>query len=105
MRGNILTIKRKYPYLAYIAAAFLLVATIGLVVNCQHTANYRVLVIHSYDRLFPNYPEFNRLIESEFSRQGEPVNISFHYLDCDGRNHPEEVSFMNNLINLKSATL
>ena len=98
MRGNILTIKRKYPYLAYIAAAFLLVATIGLVVNCQHTANYRVLVIHSYDRLFPNYPEFNRLIESEFSRQGEPVNISFHYLNCEGRNHPEEVSFMNNLI-------
>lgn len=98
MRGKLLTIKKKYSYLSYVAAALLLVATIGMVVNCQHTANYRVLVIHSYDKNFPNYPEFNRLIESEFRRQGEPVNLSFHYLNCEGRNHPEEVTFMNNLI-------
>lgn len=98
MRGKILTIKKKHPRLTYVAAALLLVATIGMMVNCQHTANYRVLVIHSFDKNFPNYPEFNRLIESEFRRQGEPVNISFHYLNCEGRNHPEEVNFMRDLI-------
>ena len=93
-----MTIKKKHPRLTYVAAALLLVATIGMMVNCQHTANYRVLVIHSFDKNFPNYPEFNRLIESEFRRQGEPVNISFHYLNCEGRNHPEEVNFMRDLI-------
>lgn len=68
MKITLLTIKKKYPLISYVAVMLLLVALIGIVVNCQHTANYRVLVIHSYDKNFPNYPEFNRLIESEFKR-------------------------------------
>ena len=98
MKCILLTIKQKYPLISYVAAMLLLVALIGIVVNCQHTADYRVLVIHSYDKNFPNYPEFNRLIESEFKRQGEPVNVTYRYLDCERRNHPQEVEFMNDVI-------
>lgn len=98
MKITLLTNKQKYPLISYVAAMLLLVALIGIVVNCQHTADYRVLVIHSYDKNFPNYPEFNRLIESEFKRQGEPVNVTYRYLDCERRNHPQEVEFMNDVI-------
>lgn len=70
----------------------------GILVTCQHTYNYRVMVIHSFSRNFPNYPEFNSLIESEFNRQGEPVALTFHYLDSEKRNHPEETTFIRELL-------
>ena len=70
----------------------------GILATCQHTYNYRVMVIHSFGRNFPNYPEFNRLIESEFNRQGEPVALTFHYLDSEKRNHPSETTFIRELL-------
>ena len=92
--------KKKMKTFYKILSLLLLVAgSLLMVINCQHTANYNVLVIHSFGKDFPNYPEFNQLIESEFRRQGEPVNLSIHYLDCERRNHPEEISFMNDVIN------
>ena len=92
--------KKKMKTFYKILSLLLLVAgALLLVINCQHTANYNVLVIHSYDKAFPNYPEFNRLIESEFRRQGEPVNLSIHYLDCERCNHSEELEFMKNVMN------
>ncbi len=81
-----------------IVAALLLVVTVAVVVNCQHTANYRVLIIHSFDQNFPNYPEFNRLIDSEFRKQGEPVTISTYYLDSEARNHGQELDYIKQVL-------
>lgn len=81
-----------------VTAALLLVMTVAVVVDCQHSANYRVLVIHSFDKDFPNYPEFNRLIDSEFRKQGEPVTISTYYLDSEARNHGQELEYIKQIL-------
>lgn len=63
--------------------------------SCTPKEVRRVLVIHSYEESYAGYPQFNRLIVDEFSKQGIQADLRFIYLDCELHQEKDELNLMN----------
>lgn len=63
----------------------LLTALLFICSSCfnKKEEEFRVLVIHSYEKSYSSYPDFNKLISSEFVKRGVKANIHTFYLDCE----------------------
>lgn len=57
-----------------------------------------VLVIHSYEKDYPGYKEYNRLIEKEFSSSSFSADIHYFYLDCEQYDEPGEIRAIKRLL-------
>lgn len=50
---------------------------------CSEEKPFRVLVIHSYEKSFPAYVDFDKMISREFKKQGLQTDIRTFYLNCE----------------------
>jgi len=48
-----------------------------LLTSCYSKEERRVLVIHSYEKDYQGYAEFNKLIKKEFAKAHIPVELTF----------------------------
>ena len=51
-----------------------------LLTSCYSKEERRVLVIHSYEKDYQGYAEFNKLIKKEFAKAHIPVELTFFYV-------------------------
>ena len=51
--------------------------------SCSDREERRILIVHSYEESYVGYPDFNRLIDKEFRRNGVNADIRIVYLDCE----------------------
>lgn len=58
----------------------------------------KVLVIHSYEESFPQYPEYNEMIAENFKSQGIKADIRTFYLDCETYREQEEIDRLSHLL-------
>ena len=66
-----------------------------LLTSCYSKEERRVLVIHSYEKDYQGYAEFNKLIKKEFAKAHIPVELTFFYLNCEINNEQQEILFRN----------
>lgn len=59
---------------------------------------YNIFVIHSYDSIYPAYPDINKQIEKSFIREKIKANFTYFYLDCERYQSQEELKRMYNYI-------
>ncbi|MEG1865466.1 MAG: HAMP domain-containing sensor histidine kinase [Bacteroides sp.] len=67
--------------------------------SCTERKEFRVLVIHSYEKSCASYADFNRLIAKEFKNEGVKADIHTIYLDCEMYLDGPELIQMSHLIN------
>ncbi|WP_346999425.1 sensor histidine kinase, partial [Bacteroides cellulosilyticus] len=58
----------------------------------------RILIVHSYEESYVGYPDFNRLIDKEFRRNGVNADIRIVYLDCESFQEEPELKYMYHLL-------
>lgn len=61
----------------------LLLSFLLIHVSCSEKKVYRVLVIHSYEKAYAAYPDFNKMIVDGFDKRGAKVDVHTFYLDCE----------------------
>ena len=54
--------------------------------------------MHSYEESYVGYPDFNRLIDKEFRRNGVNADIRIVYLDCESFQEEPELKYMYHLL-------
>lgn len=54
--------------------------------------------MHSYEESYVGYPDFNRLIDKEFRRNGVNADIRIVYLDCEAFQEEPELKYMYHLL-------
>lgn len=54
--------------------------------------------MHSYEESYVGYPDFNRLIDKEFRRNGVDADIRIVYLDCEAFQEEPELKYMYHLL-------
>lgn len=69
-----------------------------LLTSCYSKEERRGLVIHSYEKDYQGYAEFNKLIKKEFAKAHIPVKLTFFYLNCEINNEQQEIDKINNLL-------
>ena len=69
-----------------------------LLTSCYSKEERRVLVIHSYEKDYQGYAEFNKLIKKEFAKAHIPVKLTFFYLNCEINNEQQEIDKINNFL-------
>ena len=69
-----------------------------LLTSCYSKEERRVLVIHSYEKDYQGYAEFNKLIKKEFAKAHIPVELTFFYLNCEINNEQQEIDKINNFL-------
>lgn len=71
----------------------------GLCAACSSAGEKRrVLVIHSYEREYAAYPDFNEMIAGRFRQGGVQADIRTLYLDCESYGEQAEIEFMRSLL-------
>lgn len=65
---------------------------------CRPSDKQRVLVIHSYEKSYAGYPQYDQLIADEFSKAHLPVEISTFYLNCEHYNEEAEIRRISRLL-------
>lgn len=66
--------------------------------SCSDREERRILIVHSYEESYAGYPDFNRLIDKEFRRNGVDADIRIVYLDCEAFQEEPELSYMYHLL-------
>lgn len=66
--------------------------------SCSDREERRILIVHSYEESYVGYPDFNRLIDKEFRRNGVNVDIRIVYLDCESFQEEPELKYMYHLL-------
>ena len=67
--------------------------------SCSDREERRILIVHSYEESYVGYPDFNRLIDKEFRRNGVNADIRIVYLDCEAFQEEPELKYMYHLLN------
>ena len=70
--------------------------------SCSDREERRILIVHSYEESYVGYPDFNRLIDKEFRRNGVNADIRIVYLDCEAFQEEPELKYMYHLLDLVS---
>ena len=66
--------------------------------SCSDREERRILIVHSYEESYVGYPDFNRLIDKEFRRNGVDADIRIVYLDCEAFQEEPELKYMYHLL-------
>ena len=66
--------------------------------SCSARDERRILIVHSYEESYVGYPDFNRLIDKEFRRNGVNADIRIVYLDCESFQEEPELKYMYHLL-------
>ena len=66
--------------------------------SCSDREDRRILIVHSYEESYVGYPDFNRLIDKEFRRNGVNADIRIVYLDCESFQEEPELKYMYHLL-------
>lgn len=66
--------------------------------SCLDREERRILIVHSYEESYVGYPDFNRLIDKEFRRNGVNADIRIVYLDCESFQEEPELKYMYHLL-------
>lgn len=66
--------------------------------SCSNREERRILIVHSYEESYVGYPDFNRLIDKEFRRNGMDADIRIVYLDCEAFQEEPELKYMYHLL-------
>ena len=66
--------------------------------SCSDLEGRRILIVHSYEASYVGYPDFNRLIDKEFRRNGVNADIRIVYLDCESFQEEPELKYMYHLL-------
>lgn len=66
--------------------------------SCSDWEERRILIVHSYEESYVGYPDFNRLIDKEFRRNGVNADIRIVYLDCESFQEEPELKYMYHLL-------
>lgn len=66
--------------------------------SCSDREERRILIVHSYEESYVGYPDFNRLIDKEFRRNGVNADIRIVYLDCESFQEESELKYMYHLL-------
>lgn len=66
--------------------------------SCSDREERRILIVHSYEKSYVGYPDFNRLIDKEFRRNGVNADIRIVYLDCEAFQEKPELKYMYHLL-------
>ena len=66
--------------------------------SCSNREERRILIVHSYEESYVGYPDFNRLIDKEFRRNGVNADIRIVYLDCEAFQEEPELKYMYHLL-------
>ena len=66
--------------------------------SCSDREERRILIVHSYEESYVGYPDFNRLIDKEFRRNGANADIRIVYLDCEAFQEEPELKYMYHLL-------
>lgn len=66
--------------------------------SCSNREERRILIVHSYEESYVGYPDFNRLIDKEFRRNGVDADIRIVYLDCEAFQEEPELKYMYHLL-------
>lgn len=66
--------------------------------SCSDREERRILIVHSYEESYVGYPDFNRLIDKEFKRNGVDADIRIVYLDCEAFQEEPELKRMYQLL-------
>ena len=85
----------KYTFLSIYAWLFLLLFVLN---SCSDREERRILIVHSYEESYVGYPDFNRLIDKEFRRNGVNADIRIVYLDCEAFQEEPELKYMYHLL-------
>lgn len=70
--------------------------------SCSDREERRVLIVHSYEKSYIGYPDFNRFIDKEFRRNGVDADIRIVYLDCEAYQEEPELKYMYQLLDSAS---
>ena len=70
--------------------------------SCSDREERRILIVYSYEESYVGYPDFNRLIDKEFRRNGVNADIRIVYLDCEAFQEEPELKYMYHLLDLVS---
>ena len=71
--------------------------------SCSDREERRILIVHSYEESYVGYPDFNRLIDKEFRRNGIDADIRIVYLDCEAFQEEPELRHMYHLLDSASS--
>ena len=71
--------------------------------SCSNREERRILIVHSYEESYVGYPDFNRLIDKEFRRNGIDADIRIVYLDCEAFQEEPELRHMYHLLDSASS--
>lgn len=85
----------KYTFLSIYAWLFLFFFVLN---SCSDREERRILIVHSYEESYVGYPDFNRLIDKEFRRNGVDADIRIVYLDCEAFQEEPELEYMYHLL-------
>ena len=85
----------KYTFLSIYAWLFLFFFVLN---SCSDREERRILIVHSYEESYVGYPDFNRLIDKEFRRNGVDADIRIVYLDCEAFQEEPELKYMYHLL-------
>lgn len=66
--------------------------------SCSDREERRILIVHSYEESYVGYPDFNRLVDKEFRRNGVDADIRIVYLDCEAFQEEPELKYMYHLL-------
>lgn len=66
--------------------------------SCSDREERRILIVHSYEESYVGYPDFNRLIDKEFRRNGVNADIRIVYLDCEAFQEEPELKYIYHLL-------
>lgn len=66
--------------------------------SCSDREERRILIVHSYEESYVGYPDFNRLIDKEFRRNGVNADIRIVYLDCESFQEEPELKYIYHLL-------
>lgn len=66
--------------------------------SCSDREERRILIVHSYEESYVGYPDFNRLVDKEFRRNGVDADIRIVYLDCEAFQEEPELKYMYYLL-------
>lgn len=79
---------------------FLLMLTLS---SCSKKLEKRILMVHSYEENYVDYPDFNHLIDVEFRKNGIDAEYRIVYLNCETFQEEEEAGYLVHLLDSVSA--
>ena len=77
---------------------FFLVLFLSYLTSCTTKEAKRILIVHSYEDSYAGYPDINRLITKEFSKNGIHADLRILYLDCESYQEAEEIKRMYSML-------